>query len=88
MILSISQTGEYKSNIFPHKWRGKHEVLPKDKFTQHDAFEVSSELLTAEFVREHVGHAAKRAVLLDLKQPHSQLLALHGYKGLHIFDKT
>ena len=72
-----------------HTWQGEEEELPvADLFVKSGAFAISSELLTAEFVRGHVGDAAKRAVLLDLKQPRSQLLALHGYKGLHIFDKT
>ena len=50
---------------------------------------MSSDLLTPAFVQDHVRDSAKKALLLDLKQPHSDLVAVHGYdKGLHIFDKT
>ena len=58
-------------------------------FTQQHAFPVSSELLTAKFVSKYVKDAAKRAVLLDKTQAHSDLLAVHGMLGgIHIFDKT
>ena len=61
-----------------HAWHEKDGELPiEDQFIQA-AFPVSSELLTAEFVREHVSGAAKQAVLLDLKQPHPELIAVHG----------
>jgi len=50
---------------------------------------VPSELLTANFVLKHVRDKKKQAVLLDKKQPHSDLLAIQGFEGgLHIFDKT
>ena len=49
---------------------------------------MSSKLLTAAFVQEHVRDEAKQALLCDLTQPRSELVAVHGYKGLHIFDKT
>ena len=50
---------------------------------------MSSELMTADFVLKHVRDEKKHAVLLDKKQPHSDLLAIHGFRGgLHIFDKT
>ena len=49
---------------------------------------MSSELLTADFVHENVRDEKKKAVLLDKKQPHSDLLAIYGHDELLIFDKT
>ena len=85
-ILSISRS---EANMVTHRWRGKNEELPIDGlFRQRGSFSVSTDLLTPEFVQSHVSDAAKRAVLLDLKQPSSELLALHGNNGIYIFDKS
>ena len=78
------------SNAVPLTRQGNPEqLLEDDHFIQQHSFPVPSELLTAAFVRKHVRDETKQAVLLDKKQPHSDLLAIHGNKGgLHIFDKT
>ena len=77
-------------SVVPLTWQGNPEqLLKKDYFRQQQAFPVSSELITADFVLDHVRDERKQAVLLDKKQPHSDLLAIHGQNGgLHIFDKT
>ena len=65
------------------------QLTEKDDFRQNLTVPVSSELLTEDFVRKHVSDEKKQAILLDKKQPHSDLLAIHGKAGaLHIFDKT
>ena len=90
MLFSTSHTGEYTNTSVPLTWNGKNDhPLKGDSFTQQGAFPVSSELLTNEFVRKHVRDAAKKAVLRDLTQPHSDLVAVLGEdEGLQIFDKT
>ena len=46
-------------------------------------------MLTPDFVAKKVKSAETKALLRDLQQPASQLLAAQGDKGkLHIFDKT
>ena len=46
-------------------------------------------ILTAKFVAEKVVSEETRAILGDLRRPHSRLLATYGYhKRLHIFDET
>ena len=45
-------------------------------------------ILTAAFVAEKVASAATRALLGDLRRPHSRLFAVQGWNGLHVFDQT
>ena len=46
-------------------------------------------ILTAAFVAEKVASAATRALLSDLRRPHSRLFAVQGTRnGLHVFDQT
>ena len=46
-------------------------------------------ILTAAFVAEKVASEATRALLGDLRRPHSRLFAVQGrYEGLHVFDQT
>ena len=89
LIFTASISGDPR-NVFPLTWQGNPEqLLEDDYFTEQHSFPVPSKLLTAAFVRKHVRDSKKKAVLLDMKQPHSDLLAIHGqYEGLHIFDKT
>ena len=77
-------------SVVPLTWQGNPEQLvKKDYFLQQQTFPVSSELMTADFVRKHVRDEKKQAVLLDMKQPRSDLLALVDRFGqLNIFDKT
>ena len=88
-IFTTSISGD-PSNAVPLTWQENPEqLLENDLFIQQHSFPVPSELLTAAFVCKHVRDETKKAVLLDKKQPHSDLLAIHGNRGgLHIFDKT
>ena len=45
-------------------------------------------ILTAAFVAEKVESVATRALLGDLRRPHSRLFAVQGEKGVHVFDQT
>jgi len=89
LIFTASISGDLR-NVVPLTWQGNPEQLVKEgRFYQQHSFPVPSELLTAAFVRKHVSDDTKKAVLLDKKQPHSDLLAINGQEGgLHIFDKT
>ena len=90
MILSTAHSGEHANTSAPLTWNGDNDqLLEEDLFRQQGAFPVSSKLLTAAFVRKHVRDEAKQALLCDLTQPRSELVAVHGKKkGLHIFDMT
>ena len=84
LIFTTSISGDPKNSV-PLAWKGN----PKQRFSQNHSFPLPSELLTAAFVRKNVRDKTKQAVLLDKKQPHSDLLAIHGHEGgMHIFDKT
>ena len=61
-------------------------LLERESFIQTHFFPLSSSILTPEFVAEYVGHPETQALLSDLRQPHSQLVATIGDKRLHIFD--
>ena len=89
-ILTTSISGKHPRNVAPLTWQGNPEqLLIEERFVQQQAFPVSSQLMTADFVRKHVRDEKKQAVLLDKKQPGSDLLVLAGLTGkLHIFDKT
>jgi len=90
MIFSTAHSGEHANTSAPLTWNGNNDqLLEEDYFWQQGAFPVSSKLLTAAFVQEHVEDEAKQALLCDLTQPRSELVAVHGqYKGLNIFDMT
>ena len=89
MIFSMAHSGEHANTSAPLTWNGNNDQLVEaDDFTQQGAFPVSSKLLTAAFVRKHVRDKAKQALLCDLTQPRSELVAVHGRMGLHIFDMT
>jgi hypothetical protein len=90
MILSTAHSGEHANTSAPLTWNGNNDqLLEADGFIQKGAFPVSSKLLTAAFLRKHVRDEAKQALLCDLTQPRSELVAVQGfYNGLHIFDKT
>ena len=66
----------------------ENRILEKDYFEQNQVFSLSSSILTPAFVEEKVEEVATKAVLNDLRLPHSQLLAVVGDTGLHIFDQT
>jgi hypothetical protein len=63
-------------------------LLKPDYFYQTHAFPLSPSILTPTFVTDKVTHPATRALLRDLRQPHSNLMAVTGSDGLHIFDQT
>ena len=88
--MTTSFSGKHPRNVVPLTWQGKNEHLQYGHtFDQQQTFSVSSELMTADFVRKHVRDEKKQAVLLDMKQPRSDLLALVDRFGqLNIFDKT
>ena len=46
-------------------------------------------ILTAAFVAEKVASVESKALLGDLRRPHSRLFAVHGdEKQVHVFDQT
>ena len=53
-------------------------LLDTDMFNQNQVFSLSSSILTPAFVEEKVEEVATKAVLNDLRLPHSQLLAVVG----------
>ena len=64
-------------------------LLEKDYFNENQVFSLDSSILTPAFVKDKVKEAATKAVLNDLRLPHSQLIAVvASYGCLHIFDKT
>ena len=76
-ILSTNFLGKHPKNVATLTWQGNEEqILEGNVFVQQQAFSVSSELMTPDFVLKKVRDEKKQAVLLDKKQPHSDLLAL------------
>merc|ERR1719469_1370236 len=63
-------------------------LLKPDFFSQNQVISLSNNILTPTFVTEKVSNPTTQALLHDLRQPPSQLLAAVGHEGLHIFDLT
>ena len=60
--------GDLSNNLVPLISQDKDEkLLIDDYFDQPNAFQISEELMTQEFVREHVRCPEKQALLLDLR---------------------
>ena len=57
-------------------------LIEADSFYQTIAFPLSM----TTFLAEKVHHAGTRALLSDMRKPHSHLVAAVGEKGVHIFD--
>ena len=64
-------------------------LLKADGFKQNMVCHLPTSILTAKFVVDKVVSKETRALLGDLRRPHSRLLATYGdSKRLHIFDET
>jgi len=69
--------------------KAARSLLQADYFDQMNVFPLPSTMLTPDFVAANVESAETKALLRDLRQPASQLLAAQGeYGKLHIFDQT
>ena len=67
----------------------EQNLLKADYFEQNMVCHLPTSILTAKFVVEKVVSEETRALLGDLRRPHSRLLATYGNsKRLHIFDET
>ena len=68
----------------------EQNLLKADYFNQNMVCPLPASILTATFVADKVVSEETRALLGDLRRPHSQLLATHSddSKRLHIFDET
>ena len=67
----------------------QRNLLKADSFNQNMVCHLPASILTAKFVVDKVESEETRALLGDLRRPHSRLLATYDYsKRLHIFDET
>ena len=68
----------------------EQNLLKADRFDQIMVCHLPTSILTAKFVVDKVVSKETRALLGDLRRPHSNLLAAYGdySKCLHIFDET
>ena len=67
----------------------EQKLLKADKFRQNMVCHLPASILTATFMADKVVSEETRALLGDLRRPHSHLLATYGVsEHLHIFDKT
>ena len=70
-------------------YNSEQNLLKPDEFRQNMACHLPTSILTAKFVVKKVKNKETRALLGDLRRPHSRLLATYGdSKRLHIFDET
>ena len=70
-------------------YNSEQNLLKPDEFRQNMVCHLPTSILTAAFVAEKVVSEETRALLGDLRRPHSRLLATYGgSKRLHIFDET
>ena len=70
-------------------YNSEQNLLKDDYFEQNMACHLPTSILTATFVVDKVVSEETRALLGDLRRPHSRLLATYdGSKHLHIFDET
>jgi hypothetical protein len=67
----------------------EQNLLKADSFYQNMVCHLPTSILTAKFVEEEVVGEETRALLGDLRRPHSRLLATYGGShSLYIFDET
>ena len=69
-------------------YNSEQNLLKAGKFNQNMACHLPTSILTAKFVVNEVVSEETRALLGDLRRPHSRLLATYGHNKLHIFDET
>ena len=70
-------------------YNSEQNLLKADSFNQNMVCHLPTSILTATFVVDKVVSEETRALLGDLRRPHSRLLATYGMsKCLHIFDET
>ena len=70
-------------------YNSEQNLLKPDAFYQNMACHLPTSILTATFMKKKVTNKETRALLGDLRRPHSRLLATYGVsKCLHIFDET
>jgi hypothetical protein len=70
-------------------YNSEKNLLDDDSFIQNMACHLPASILTATFVVDKVVSKETRALLGDLRRPHSRLLATYdASKRLHIFDET
>ena len=69
-------------------YNSEQNLLKPDEFRQNMVCHLPTSILTAKFVADKVVSEETRALLGDLRRPHSRLLATYGYDSLHIFDET
>ena len=70
-------------------YNSEQNLLEADEFRQNMVCHLPTSILTAKFVVEKVVGEETRALLGDLRRPHSRLLATYGDSyNLHIFDET
>ena len=72
------------------RYNSEQNLLEDDCFKQNMVCHLPTSILTAKFVVDKVVSEETRALLGDLRRPHSRLLAIYGdmSKCLHIFDET
>ena len=69
-------------------YNSEQNLLKADNFNHNMVCHLPTSILTAAFVADKVVGEETRALLGDLRRPHSRLLATYGYESLHIFDET
>ena len=70
-------------------YNSEQNLLKADSFNQNMVCHLPTSILTATFVVDKDVSEETRALLGDLRRPHSRLLATYDYsKCLHIFDET
>ena len=70
-------------------YNSEQNLLKADYFYQNSVCHLPTSILTATFVAEKVVSEETRALLGDLRRPHSRLLATYDdSESLHIFDET
>ena len=70
-------------------YNSEQNLLKADEFRQNMVCHLPTSILTAKFVVDKVVSEETRALLGDLRRPHSRLLATYDMsKCLHIFDET
>lgn len=70
-------------------YNSEQNLLKADLFRQNMVCHLPSSILTAKFVADKVVSEETRALLGDLRRPHSRLLATYDLSNrLHIFDET
>ena len=70
-------------------YNSEQNLLEADSFDHNMVCHLPTSILTAAFVADKVASEETRALLGDLRRPHSRLLATYGdSERLHIFDET